>query len=150
MLKSAGPIFEKCFSAIVNDVSSGNSKLGEIVRKVISYPVGIIAAFFTAPFLIIKIALTVKNPIRRMFAIIGLIVSVLLAYLAGTFLGSFVGGVFVASQVSVLMGIGFIIGTALSMFFSVVFSILVLNSVSYFFLKMSSQDVADYLHDISS
>lgn len=144
-----GGIVEQAIAAISEDAAREQSKLAQIFRKVASHPIKMIAAFFTAPFLMVRVALKVKNPIRRILSVSGLIVALLLAYLAGTFLGSLAGAAFVASQVGYLMAAGFLIGSTLSVLFSVTFCIFVFNLVSLVFLKMSTQEVVDYLQEIS-
>ena len=108
-----------------------------------------LAAFFAAPFLIVRLAVTVRNPWRRTIAIVGLVLAVVLAYLAGTFLGTVAGALLVMSGVGVLVGLGFLVGTFLSVFLSLSFSLIVLNTVSLLFLKMSSKEVVDYLKSLS-
>ncbi len=75
--------------------------------------------------------------------------AILLAYGAGTVIGSLSGAWLIATQVGVFMAAGFLIGSMLSVFLSLVFCIFVFNSVSFVFLKMSSQEVVDYLDSIS-
>ena len=145
----SGGIVEQALSAVANDVSKEKSKLGHIFRKVASHPIKMVAAFFTAPFLMIRVAWKVENPIRRIIAIVGFIIAFLSAYVAGTFLGSIMGAVFVASKVGYIVAFGFLLGTTTSVMLSVTFCIFVFNSLSLVFLKMSSQDVVDYLQEIS-
>jgi hypothetical protein len=149
MSNPTGGIVESAMSAIAKDVAQEKSHIAQIFKKVASHPIKMVAAFFTAPFLMVRVALKVENPIRRIIAVSGLIVALLLAYLAGTFLGSLAGAAFVASKVGILMAVGFLIGSTLSVMFSVTFCIFVFNLVSLIFLKMSSQEVVDYLHELS-
>ena len=107
------------------------------------------ASFIAAPFLVFRIARIAKNPMRRWMAIIGLLLSTLVSYAAATFLGTLVGAAFIATNISVLAGIGFIFGTTLSVYFSVIFSIISFNAVSFFFLKASSEEVVEYLKEVS-
>lgn len=113
------------------------------------HPIKMLAAFFSAPVLIVRLALVVKNPWRRAIAIIGLIFAIFFSYLSGTFLGDFVGAMLVISEIGILVGLGFLFGSMLSVFLSLTFSVLVLNSVSFLFLKLSSQEVVDYIKKIS-
>jgi hypothetical protein len=138
--QSAGVIFEK---------SNGNSKIKAIAKAIWSYPIKIIASFFAAPFLIFRIAKIAKNPMRRWIAIIGLLLSLLASYAAATFLGTLVGAALIATNISVLAGIGFLFGTTLSIYLSVIFSIITFNTVSFFFLKASSEEVVAYLKEVS-
>jgi len=73
-----------------------------------------------------------------------------LAYIAGTFLGSLAGAFFVMTHIGFWVGIGFLIGTTLSVYLSVIFSIIVCNTVSFVFLKITAQEVVDYLNEIST
>ena len=83
-------------------------------------------------------------------ALIGLLISLALAYIAGTFLGSLAGAFFVMTHIGFWVGIGFLIDTTLSVYLSVIFSIIVCNTVSFVFLKITAQEVVDYLNEIST
>jgi hypothetical protein len=148
--KATIDIFEKGFLALGNDLKKEKSKTIQVTKRIAAYPFKVLASFLAAPFLVFKIALIVKNPIRRTIAIIGLLISIILSYVAATFLGSLVGALFIFTHVGVLAGIGFLLGTTISIYLSVIFSIIVLNSVSFIFLKISSQEVIDYLQEIST
>ena len=150
LVKVAGDILSRGITAIAKDTQREKSKIGAIFKKIASHPFKVLASFFAAPFLVFRIALLVDNPMRRIIAIIGLLLSLALSYVAATFLGTLVGAVFVASHIGILAGIGFLFGTALSVYLSVIFSIIVFNTVSFVFLKVSSQDVVDYLAEISN
>ena len=149
IVKTAGDVLTRGITAIIEDVASENSKFKAVFKKVAGHPIKILASFIAAPFLIIKIAWMVNNPIRRIIAIIGLLLSLLLSYAAATLLGTLVGALFVASHIGILTGVGFLFGTTLSIYLSVIFSIIEFNSVSFIFLKASSQEVIDYLQEIS-
>lgn len=145
MYKLATDIFGKGLSALSNDVSKENSKVREVLRSIVGYPIKVLATFFTAPLLLAHIAWGVKNPIRRTIALVGLLLSSIFCYLAGTFLGSLVGALFVATHVGPLFAAGLLVGSTLSVYLSVIFMIIVFNSVSFVFLKMNNEDVIDYL-----
>jgi uncharacterized membrane protein YhiD involved in acid resistance len=65
-------------------------------------------------------------------------------------LGTLVGAAFVASHIGILAGLGFFFGTTVSIYLSVIFSIIVFNAISFVFLKVSTQEVVDYLNEIST
>lgn len=144
--KIAGEIFSQGISSLNEKVSSERGNINTVFKRIAGHPVKIIASFLSAPILIAKIAWQAKNPTRRFVAFFGLLLSILLAYGAATLIGSLVGALFIASHV----GIGFFLGTGISIYLSVIFSILTLNSVAFLFLKLSSQDVLDYLSEIST
>ena len=148
--KVAGDILAKGISALAADANNERNKIGVKFKKIASHPLKVMSSFLAAPFLVLKIAMTVKNPTRRVIAIIGLMLSCGLSYVAATFLGTLVGALFVASHIGILAGIGFILGTTLSVYLSVIFLIIVFNAVSFIFLKVSSQEVLDYLNEIST
>ena len=148
--KVAGEILEKGVTAIADDASKEKSKFGSVFKKIAGHPLKILASFIAAPFLVIRIAWSVKNPVRRIIAIIGLLLSLVLSYVAATLLGTLAGAAFVASNIGIIAGIGFLVGTTLSIYLSVIFSIIVFNAVSFIFLKISAQEVVDYLNEIST
>lgn len=135
---------------VINEASQEKSKIKLLFQQIASHPIKLIMSFIAAPFLIARLALTIKNPIRRLISVVGLLLSVFCAYIAGTVLGTATGALFIMSNIGFFVGIGFFLGSFISLFLSVAFSILVLNSVSFIFLKMSSQEVVDYLEKISS
>ncbi|ASL28634.1 hypothetical protein E0E54_01395 [Azotobacter chroococcum] len=148
--KAAGEVLGSGISALARDAANEKGRLGEVFRRIASHPVKVLASFIAAPFLIVRVALRVRSPRRRAVALVGLLLSVLLSYGAATFLGTLVGAAFVASHIGLLAGIGFLFGTTLSVYLSVIFSIVVFHAVSFVFLKISSQEVLDYLREISS
>jgi len=148
--KVAAELLGSGITAISENASKEKSKIGSVYKKIASHPIKVLASFVTAPFLVIRIAWKVNNPIRRAIAVIGLLLSLVCSYIAATFLGTLAGAAFVASNIGILAGIGFLVGTTLSIYLSVIFSIIVFNAVSYVFLKISSQEVVDYLNEIST
>ncbi|MCZ0944329.1 MAG: hypothetical protein OXJ53_14845 [Gammaproteobacteria bacterium] len=147
LTKSAADILGHAIGAIHKDMSAETSRLRAVFSTIARYPVKVFATFLVAPILLVKLACTVKNPLRRAFAIAGLLLALFASYCCGTFLGSLTGAALIWSQLGPLMAIGFLIGTALSVFLSVVFSILTLNAVSFVFLKMNTQEILDYLRE---
>lgn len=141
-------LLQAVFGAVQKEVGNGSS-LSTTIKSVVRYPIKTIATFFTAPILILRLALTVKNPIRRLIAVVGLFISILLAYLAGTFLGSLVGALFMLTHFGPIIAAGFFFGTALSVMLSVAFMLFIFNATSWFFLHMSAEDVVEHLLDIS-
>jgi len=110
----------------------------------------VLASYIAAPFLVVRVAWKVENPLRRFIAILGLLCALITSYVAATLLGTLVGAVFVASNIGFLTALGFIFGTTISVYLSVIFSIIVFNAVSWLFLKMNTQEVIDYLNGIST
>jgi hypothetical protein len=148
--KAAGEILGRGITAITTDMSREKSKIAEIFKKIAAYPFKVLASYLIAPILVVKVAWKVENPTRRVIAIVGLLLSLLASYIAATLLGTLVGAAFVATHVGILAGLGFLFGTTISVYLSVIFSIIVFNAVSWFFLKMNTQQVIDYLNEIST
>lgn len=149
-VKETSEILERGIAAITDNTLKEKSKFVSVFKEIAGYPIKVLASFIFAPFLITKIALTVKNRIRRIIAVIGLVLSLIFSYLAATFLGTLAGAAFVASKIGFVVAIGFFVGTTLSVYLSVIFSILVFNAVSFVFLKLSSKEIIDYLNKIST
>lgn len=146
----AAQIIGQGVKTLSSHASNEKNKSREVFKKIAGHPVKVLATFLTAPILVVKVAWQVKNPIRRLIAILGLLVSILLSYVAATFLGTLAGVLFVASNIGYIAAFGFWMGATLSVYLSVIFSILVLNATSFIFLKISSQEVVEYLNEISS
>lgn len=143
-------LLSRSIDAIADDASSGKSKIKAITKTIAQYPFKILASFIMAPFLLVRMAWKVKSIPRRIFAIIGIILAVISSYAAGTTVGSITGALFIGSHVSWLVGLGFLIGSTLSIFLSVLFSFTIFASTSYLFLKMNNEDLLSYLDEISS
>ncbi|PIV91798.1 MAG: hypothetical protein COW45_03370 [Gallionellales bacterium CG17_big_fil_post_rev_8_21_14_2_50_54_146] len=120
-------LFATAIEAIGKDSTSGANALRSIVKSVIRFPIKTIAAFFMAPILVFKVAMVAKNPFRRLIAIVGLLLSVVLSWLAGTLLGSVAGFIFVGTHIGWLVAFGFFFVTTLSVILSVAFQIFVLT-----------------------
>ena len=150
MIKSTGNLIGNSLDAILDEAAAEGGRFSKVLRRLAMHPIKLLAAFFFAPILITRIALTVEQPVRRWIAVFGLSAATCLSYVAGTALGTITGALFMASKFGILMGIGFLVGSTLSVFLSVAFCIIVFDTVAYAFLKMSSQEVIDYLAQISS
>jgi hypothetical protein len=150
MSKPEKGVIETMLGAVLDDASKEHSRLKIMFKQVVSHPIKLVAAFITAPILILRLAMTVQNPLRRVIAITGLIFALTFAYLAGTFLGTAAGALFVWSNIGFLSAVGFFVGSFLSVFLSLAFSVFILNAVSFLFLKLSTQEVVDYLQGLSS
>ena len=135
---------------VVDSSSEEGKNFRSTVKVLLSHPIKLIASYFTAPFLLFRIALNVKSPVRRWIAIVGIFLSVVAAYVAGTFLGTLAGLALVTTKIGFLFGIGFLVGSFVSILFTVLFQLLVLNFISYLFLKLNTQEVIDYLNEIST
>lgn len=148
--KFAAELLVSGIAAIKSQASSEGNKIGLIFKNIVSHPVKVIASFITAPILVFRIASLVENKIRRNLAIAGLLLSLVASYACATFIGTFFGALFVASHIGFLSGVGVLIGLSSSVYLSVIFSIISFNTVSFIFLKVSTQEVVDYLNEISS
>ncbi|MDB9313065.1 hypothetical protein PN462_08125 [Spirulina sp. CS-785/01] len=130
-----------------NDLQSEQSRLQGLLKSIVSFPIKVLATFVFSPVLLFLVLLhSVRQEdnisrIRGVVALIGFGIATILAYLAGTFLGSVAGALFIVTHIGILMGLGFLLGTAMSIYFTVAFQILLFNMVATLFLKMSSTDV---------
>lgn len=120
------------------------------VRMVWTYPIKGLAVFFTAPFLAYRVARLADDPWRRRIAGLGLVFSVIAAWLAGTAVGTTAAALLIMLKIGFFFGIAFLVGTALSLTLSAAFSLIVLNATACFFLKLSSQEIVDHLRSTSA
>jgi len=143
--KSASEIL----STIADEASVEGSRIRTLFKEIASHPFKVIASVIMAPILIIKIALHVKNPIRRIIAVVGLLIAILFTYAAGTYLGSAAAFFFLGGTLGWFSAFGFLIGTLTSVYFTVIFTLILFNLISFVFLKINSEEVVDYLDGIS-
>ena len=148
--KSLAVILEDTIKSTSDKAAAENIKLTELAKQLASKPIKLLAAFFTAPILLLKIAISVKRPLRRWLAVFGIVIAIIFSYMAGTFLGSVTGALLIASNTGILVGLGFLIGTGMSVFLSVLCQILVLNAICFIFLKMNTEEVMDYLKELTA
>lgn len=132
-----------------NIFGSESKNISTISNSIFKQPIKLIAAFFAAPFLLYKIIQRTENPRRRLIAKLGLIFGLIGAYFAGTFLGTTAATILIITKVGLILGLAFWIGTALSVFLTVLFQILIFNLITYSFLHLSSEEVINYLNDLS-
>lgn len=149
MNKLTAILFATGMDAIKKSQGKGQGAFVNVMASIVRYPLKTIAAFLVAPFLALRVVWVAENTTRRAIAALGLFLSVLGAWAAGTFLGTIAGAALVLSKFGVLVALGFLLGTSLSVTLSVAFSILVVNATSWLFIHLSSEDVISYLKTIS-
>lgn len=147
--KYSAELFLAGITAIKSQAGTEGNKAGEIFKRIAAHPVKVFASFITAPILVLRVAFRVKNKARRILAVAGLLMSLLASYVCATFLGTLLGSLFVMQNIGIIAGVGVFFGLASSVYLSVFFSILSFNAVSFLFLKISTQEVVDYLEELS-
>ena len=148
--KTASEVLGKTIDSITNDISKEKSKIISFATKLVTYPTKVIASFITAPFLILKITISVKDTKRRAIAATGLAIALFCSYIATSFLGEIGGALLISSTIGVWTGIGFFFGSFFSEIISFIFALIIFNAISFIFLKISSMDVNDHLSKISN
>jgi len=147
-----GTLFWKLLAVAKDAVTRrtlSRSEVKSTTASFLRYPAKALAVFITAPFLAYRVATLAEDPWRRRIAAVGLILSVLAAYAAGTTLGTLVVALFIASHMGVLVAIGFVLGVGLSVVFSAVLGLIAMNATATLALKISDQRVVDYIRAIS-
>ena len=156
ILRRAGvaEVIERGLTAITHSASSETNKLIAILKAIVSYPIKVCATFIFAPGLLLRIAWTggkKHDAVRRMVAIVGLAMAILLTYVANLFIlgwaGTFLSTLFIVDMIGILTAIAFVFGLSS---LSVSFLILAFWSICFLFFKMTTQEVADYLREITS
>lgn len=138
----------KALDTSAKSVNSNKNPIITTAKSIYRHPVKLLATYIAAPYLVWCIARRASNPNRKYIAALGLFISVLLAWAAGTFLGTFTGAMLITSGFGAFWGISFFIGTSISAILSVAFSVAALNASSYLFLQLSSEDVIEHLRSI--
>lgn len=137
-------------NSIEKSFNSENQNISNFFQKIISYPLKIIASFIFAPFLMLKVILFIKTPIRRIIAGGGFLIAILTTYTVSTWLGKAACFWFIKNTVGWFTAFGFLIGTTFSIMVTVIISVAIFNFICFIFLKMSNEEVIDYLKEISS
>jgi len=152
MKQQIAEIVLKGIQALHSDIKSEQGNLRKIFNAIWRYPVKALATFIFSPILsLILIYRLAKQKgsisfIRLGIGISGLILALISSYLVGTLLGSLTIALFVMSNIGILVGFGFILGTAFSIYLTVIIQILIFNFITTVFLKMNSDDVINYLN----
>jgi len=142
------------FRSIHSDLKQEHSKIRKVFGSILRYPIKVIGLFIFSPILLSIIIFRIakqKDPgslIRVAIAVFGFVLATVLAYIAGTAIGSLGGALFIASNIGILTGIGFFLGTTISIYLTVAFQILVFNFFTTVFLKMTHIEVLDYFKDV--
>ena len=142
-------LFASALEAIPSSKSSGQNTFGAVLRSVLRAPIKAIGAFLFAPFLIFRVASHAADTKRKWVAGLGLFIGAILSYAAGTFLGGMAGAYLMGSFFGFWTGVGFFVGTSLSVVLTVTFQVLVLNATCFLFLGLSSAEVVEYLKSVS-
>jgi hypothetical protein len=149
MINWIASFFATALSNVVASKNEGRSLLGSAIRSISHAPLKAVGAFIFAPFLVFRVVRIASDKRRRWVAAIGLFVAAILAIGAGTLLGSLAGAILMNTLFGPWVAIGFFLGTALSVFFTVIFQILILNATCFLFLGLSSEEVVNYLLRVS-
>ncbi|MEP5764956.1 MAG: hypothetical protein ABJ308_10185 [Halieaceae bacterium] len=149
-LATTAAIFQSVLSSLSDQATKEGSNLRVALRSIASYPLKSLAAFFFAPILVFRVIRKSDNKLRKWIACFGAALGLLVAYVSGTFLGTMGGVALIAGSFGVLTAFAFLIGTALSVIISLTFSYFVFSFTCFVFLKLSTEEVAEYLMEISS
>ena len=132
-----------------NEINKESQKFTSVTKKILIYPIRLIATFIFAPFLLIKTVLDSDSSIGRKFiAIFGLA----LAGLATYFLTTFVT-ISLAAIIKANLGWFSLISYGFGVFFTAWVSILIqigiFNFISTLILKINQQEVLQYLNKLA-
>lgn len=150
ILRKAAAIVDRGLSAITHNTSRETGKVGAVFRAIASSPFQVIAAFFAAPFLLLSVAWTGGQNhdfIRRAMAIVGLALSIIFVYAVNIYFLGFSMTLLIVDNIGLLAAIVFAFGFLFGSYVSVSMLILAFWFICFLFLKMTSQEVADYLRD---
>lgn len=149
MISFISSLFSSAMENIPKSAAAGRIPFLAVLGSVIRAPLKAIASFIFAPFLVLRLVATAKDNRRKLIAAFGLISACILSMMAGSFLGSLAGMYFIYNVFGAIPAIGYLVGTSLSVIFTVTFQILILNATCFLFLGLSSQEIVDYLKNVS-
>jgi hypothetical protein len=150
MAQWGATLLSSVMTRLVASESQGRSRIRTASSLVVRAPLKALAVFFTAPFLAYRVARFAKSRTRRIIARVGLVLSVIVAWFAGTSVGIGITALLLMAHVGFLYGLAFWVGATFSFLFSVVFSLLALNATATLFLGLSSEEVLEHLNSLSS
>lgn len=133
-----------------NEADKESRNYGSLFKKVINYPLNLIATFIFSPLILIKIILFKETSlIRKIFSIIALILAFVLAnYLIWAATVLLAGAIF--SNLGIFSTISFFFGFFTTTWVSIMINILIFNSITTLMLKINQNEVFKYLNELSN
>ena len=138
-------MLHELYQAVSSDLHKGHSEIRRIIGSIWMYPIKLFALFVFSPFITVGVIWKSDRTIRRFIVLAGFLVAWGVVWGVGSWLATWGSALLIMSEVSVLLGIGFIVGTYTSAIFGAMIQLFLFNAITTMFLKMSSSDVLAYL-----
>ncbi|MBF0584743.1 MAG: hypothetical protein HQL80_11000 [Magnetococcales bacterium] len=138
-------MLRELYQAVSSDIHEGRSEIRRIIGTLWMYPIKLLALFVFSPFITIGVIWKSGHTVRRLVALAGFLIAWGMVWGVGSWLATWGSALLIMSHVSVLVGIGFIVGTYTSAIIGAMVQLFLFNAITTLFLKMSSTDVLAYL-----
>ncbi|MBF8271548.1 MAG: hypothetical protein HW380_653 [Magnetococcales bacterium] len=139
------PVLQELYQAVSSDIHKGHLETRRIVGSVWMFPIRLLALLIFSPFITVGVIWKSGQTTRRIIALAGLLVAWVVVWGMGSWLVTWGAALLIMSHVSVIVGLGFIVGTYTSAILGVLAQLFLFNVITTLFLKMSSADVLTYL-----
>ncbi|WP_323587393.1 hypothetical protein [Aliarcobacter butzleri] len=131
-----------------DEIKKESANYQSLFKKILTYPIKIIATFFLSPFLLIGVIFSSETTFfRKIIAFSGLIIATLASYFL-VLLGFWAITNFVLNTLGWLSSIGFIVSFWFTSWVSILIQIAIFNFISTVTLKISQKQVLDYLKSL--
>ena len=120
-----------------------------LLKKVMNYPIRLVATFIFAPFILIKVIFHSDSSImRKLIAVVGLICAGLAVY-SLTFAVTISLGLVIKSQLGIFSAIAYTISIFITTWLNILIQIAIFNTITAIMLKITQSEVIEYLDDLS-
>ncbi len=145
----AAEMLNKMMSSGKNELEKEKTNYESLFKRIITYPIKLIATFVFAPFLLIKTILNSNNSFfRKLIAIFGLILAAIGSYYLST-LGITVIALIVKEYLGFFSFLGYIAALMFTSWVGIFIQIGIFNFISTITLKISQQEVINYLDELA-
>jgi len=138
------------FSKGKKQVEYESKNHASLFKKLINYPIKLIATFIFAPIILIKvISHSDTSLIRKLMAMTGLVLAGLAVYSLSLTITIGLGFV-IKSQLGILSATAYTISVLLTTWLTILIQVAIFNTISTVMLKITQSEVIEYLNDLTN
>ncbi len=137
------------FSKGKKQVDYESKNHASLFKRLINYPVKLIATFIFAPIILVKvISHSDSSVMRKLIAIIGLVLAGLAVY-SLTFTITVGLGFVIKSQLGIFTATAYTVSIFVTAWLSLLIQVAIFNTISTVMLKITQSEVLEYLNDLT-